>query len=647
MIKAEDIENNQEDISCACEDIQLPGPLPDKSFYTIYKSYLPAVFSFSLLALGILTDYFELSLFPYLRLGIYITAYLSVGLGVLKKAIRGLFRGYIFNEFFLMSIATLGAFYIGQYPEGVAVMLFYYVGELFQDSAVNKAKRSIQALLDVQANKVTILADGKQVVLSPETVNPGEHIFVKPGEKVGLDGTLISDNGSFNTSALTGESVPSDMLRGDTVLAGMINMNSPCEIKVTKRYKETRLSKILVMVQDAVQRKAKTQRFISRIAEIYTPIVVFLALGITILPMFFLENYVFNDFLYRGLIFLVISCPCALVISVPIGYFGGIGAASRHGILFKGSNYLDLMTNLDVVVFDKTGTLTNGVFEVKEVVSSNYDTDEFTRLVATVETVSSHPIANAIAAFVEDKSSVQDAEEFPGLGVKGVVDGMMVLAGKGLLLDQFDITYPKDIIHKDETVVLVAVDQMFAGYVVVGDTLKTDAIQAVEEIHRVGIKDVTMLSGDKKVVVDTIAAAVGIDHAIGDMMPENKMEYVEALMKEGKHVAFVGDGINDAPVITAATVGIGMGGLGSDAAIDTADVVIQTDQPSKIATAIKIASATRSIVWQNIGFAFGVKLIVMILGAGGIATLWEAVFADVGVALLAILNAMRIQRKKF
>ncbi len=638
--------NESKQDSCSSEDV-VPPPIVKKPFKERIKEYVPAFFSFLLLATGLAVDYFEISFFPYFRLGIYAAAYLFVGLGVLKKAIKGLLKGSVFNEFFLMSLATLGAFYIGQYPEGVAVMLFYYVGELFQDSAVNKAKRSIKSLLDVQSNNVTVLDNGQQIATTPDTVDVGQRIFVKPGEKVALDGVLISEYGSYNASALTGESVPIDITKNEPVLAGMINLNSPTEIEVTRRYEDTRLSKILVLVQDAVKRKAKTQRFISKAAAVYTPIVVFLALGIVLLPMLFVENYVFNEYLYRGLIFLVVSCPCALVISIPVGYFGGIGAASHHGILFKGSNYLDLLTTIDTVVVDKTGTLTKGVFEVKKIFSEEIDEDEFTGLAAAVESISTHPVAKAISALDNKKYSVQETEEFPGLGVKGVVNGKTILVGKPLLFDQNGISYSHEIDQMHETVVLVAINQEYAGYITIADTLKNDAIQAVQNIYNTGIRDVIMLSGDKQAVVEAIASDVGISNAFGDMMPEQKMEFVESLIKEGKKVAFVGDGINDAPVITAATVGIGMGGLGSDAVIETADVVIQTDQPSKIATAIQIAKATRAIVWQNIGFAFGVKLLVMILGAGGIATLWEAVFADVGVALLAILNAMRIQRKKF
>jgi Cd2+/Zn2+-exporting ATPase len=637
-------------MSKSCCNEALNNEQEENSWFSKYREYFPAVFSFILLLTGIILEQVQPEVFKQeLQLLVYGIAYYAVGQPVVWKALKKLFTADLFNEFFLMSLATIGAFAIGEYAEGVAVMLFYTVGELFQEAAVNRAKRSIESLLKLQVEEVTVLNNGSTVVKHPKEVEIGQVIQVKSGEKVALDGELLTAHASFNTAALTGESVPDDKKEGDTVLAGMVNLNKLAEIKVTSTYEDTKLSKILKLVQDATGRKAKTQRFITRFAKVYTPIVVFLSVALTFLPYFFVENYVFNDWLYRALVFLVISCPCALVVSIPLGYFGGIGAASKNGILFKGSNYLDQVTQVDTVVMDKTGTLTKGIFEVQKVISPEFEEKNFLKIVAALEANSTHPIAQAIVQFVGEaykEVSVSEVEEISGHGLKGKINNDEVLAGNGKLLDKFNVSFDKQLNNLTDTTVLVAVNGKYAGHITIADTLKDDAEKAIKTLHQAGIKEVIMLSGDKQAVVDKIAGQLGLDKAYGGLLPEDKVKEVERLKSEGRLVAFVGDGVNDAPVITIADVGMAMGGLGSDAAIETADVVIQTDHPSKIATAIKIGKATKRIVWQNIGLAFGVKLIVLALGAGGVATMWEAVFADVGVALLAIFNAIRIQKMR-
>ncbi|OJX52139.1 MAG: cadmium-translocating P-type ATPase [Flavobacterium sp. 38-13] len=613
-----------------------------------WKAYLPVIGSFLLLILGIGFEQSEMGFFKYpVDLIWYIVAYLLVGLKVNYQALKEIRNGNVFSEFFLMSIATIGAFFIGEYSEGVAVMLFYAVGELFQDAAVQRAQRSIKALLDIRPDTVTVIRNGEPVVVNPSEVTIGEIIQMKPGEKVALDGELISETASFNTAALTGESKPDTKIKGEAVLAGMINLQTLIDVKVTALFRDSKLSRILEMVQEATARKSKTQLFISRFAKIYTPIVVFLAIAIVSLPYLFVENYVFSDWLYRGLVFLVISCPCALVISIPLGYFGGIGLASRNGILFKGSNYLDVMTKTDVVVMDKTGTLTKGIFEVQEVVSV-IDQKELLLLTAALESKSTHPIANAIVRYSGGSyknAAVSEVEEIAGHGLEGIVEGKKVLAGNLKLLKKYNVTYDKAIEARVETIVVVAIDEVYAGYFVIADELKEDAKEAISSLHALNVQTV-MLSGDKQSIVDKVAKELGIDTAFGNLLPENKVEKVQELKNQGKTIVFVGDGVNDAPVVALADAGMAMGGLGSDATIETADVVIQNDQPGKIPASIKIGKVTRRIVMQNISLAFGVKVFVLILGAGGLATLWEAVFADVGVALLAILNAVRIQRMK-
>lgn len=617
----------------------------------IDNEWLMAGISFVLLAMGLFLDFF---LKPEwfsdsIRLTWYAVAYGPVGIPVIMKGIKLAFRGELFTEFFLMGIATIGAFYIGEYPEGVAVMLFYALGELFQGAAVNRAIRSIKALLDVRPNTASVLRNGSYVTVDPTDVKVDEIIQIKAGERVPLDGVMLSEGSSFNTAALTGESKPSTIDKGETVLAGMINEDKVAQLSVTKLFNDSSLARILTLVQNAQGRKAKTELFIRRFARVYTPIVVYLAIGLTVLPYFFVDNYVFNEWLYRALIFLVISCPCALVVAIPLGYFGGIGAGSRNGILFKGSSYLDRMTRVDTVVMDKTGTLTKGVFRVQTVVNAGLDEKAWIPLAAAVEAQSTHPIAKAVVDYAKNdqKLTVQSLEEIKGHGLKGIVNGKEVLAGNLKLMRKFNIDVPDEVTRIVETIVLVAVDGKLAGYLTISDEIKEDAKMAIQRMHALNIKTV-MLSGDKQAVVDSVAQTLNIDQAFGDLLPEDKVEKVEEIKRGKKEaLAFVGDGINDAPVLAISDVGIAMGGLGSDAAIETADVVIQTDQPSKIVTAIHIGKATNAIVWQNIALAFGVKIIVLALGAWGVASMWEAVFADVGVALLAILNAVRIQRMRF
>lgn len=584
----------------------------------------------------------------WVRLIWFVLAYIPVAYPVWIEAIELMGKRDFFNEFSLMGIATLGAFVIKEYPEGVAVMLFYTIGELFQNAAVTKAKGNIKALLDVRPKSAYVLRNNTFIEVQPEEVQIGEIIRVKVGEKAPLDGVLNSEKGSFNTSALTGESKPSFIRKDENVLAGMLNLEQVIELKTTKKFEDSSIAKILQMVQEASSRKAKTELFIRKFAKIYTPIVFFLAVAVTFLPALFVEDYTFKEFLYRGLIFLVVSCPCALVISVPLGYFGGIGAASRNGILFKGSNFLEMMSKVTTVVMDKTGTITKGVFNVQDVRAETLAEDEFLSFVSAIETQSTHPIAKAIVAFYPSNKVAENVKEIAGKGLQGKVDGKEILVGNGKLLQHFSIVYPDTINTIIESSVIVAIDGQYAGYIIVADELKDDAYQTISNLKSLGVNDTVMLSGDKDAITQKIAKEIEVTQAFGGLLPEGKVEKMQALKKNSnKVIAFVGDGINDAPVLALSDVGLAMGGLGSDAAIETADVIIQTDQPHKIATAIQIGRATRKIVIQNITFALVVKIIVLILGAGGLSNMWEAVFADVGVALLAILNAVRIQRMDF
>jgi Cd2+/Zn2+-exporting ATPase len=619
---------------------------------TTLRMFLSPVISLILLLIAIGFDNFiKPDWFNgWIRIAWYIVAYIPVGLPVMKEAYESIIKREIFSEFLLMCIATIGAFAIGEYPEGVAVMLFYSVGEVFQTLAVKRAKANIKTLLDQRPDEVTILEEGQPKTVKAEAVNIGSIIQLKSGEKLGLDGELISESASFNTAALTGESKPDTKAKGETVLAGMINLNTVAQIKVNAAYKDSKLSRILEMVQDATAQKAPTELFIRKFAKIYTPIVVFLAVAICLLPYFFVDSYVFRDWLYRALVFLVISCPCALVISIPLGYFGGIGAASKNGILFKGSNFLDVIANIKNVVMDKTGTMTEGVFKVQEVnINEGFDKDEILQMVNALEGQSTHPVATAIRQHVGEinkEIKLNDVEEIAGHGLKAIVNNKQLLVGNFKLMDEFNIKYDIDPASIVYTLIAIAYENKFVGYLTIADSIKEDAQDAVNKLHSMNVKT-TMLSGDKGSVVKFVAEQLGIDNAFGDLLPEDKVNKVKEIKDKKETVAFVGDGVNDAPVVALSNVGIAMGGLGSDATIETADVVIQDDKPGKIAMAINIGKKTRKIVWQNIFLAFAVKAVVLILGAGGLATMWEAVFADVGVALLAILNAVRIQRMKF
>ncbi len=623
----------------------------------IFQEYWKAGLSFILLISGIIMNALDFAFFhkEYVALAWYIVAYLPVGLPVLKEAWEGMKEKDYFSEFTLMVVATIGAFYIGEYPEGVAVMLFYTIGELFQGKAVDKAKRNIGALLDARPEKALVLRDNNLIIENPKNVKVGEIIEVKSGERVPLDGVMLNGVAAFNTAALTGESVPRNIREGEEVLAGMIVTDKVIRIKVTRTFDKSALARILELVQNASERKAPAELFIRKFARIYTPIVIGLAVLIVILPFVysFIDTqfaFVFNDWLYRALVFLVISCPCALVVSIPLGYFGGIGAASRLGILFKGGNYLDAITKINTVVFDKTGTLTQGTFEVKECKSaSGIKEKELIKLVASVESNSTHPIAKAIVNYAKLQNvellPVTGRREFAGFGLEAMINGTPVWVGNCRLLSKFNIEYPAELLQITDTMVVCAIGTDYAGYLLLADTLKEDAKKAIDDLKMLHIKNIQILSGDKQSIVTNFAEKLGISKAYGDLLPEGKVKHLEELRQdEANRIAFVGDGMNDAPVLALSHVGIAMGGLGSDAAIETADVVVQTDQPSKVAEAIKVGKLTRKIIWQNVSLAFGVKLLVLILGAGGIATLWEAVFADVGVALLAIMNAVRIQK---
>jgi len=624
---------------------------------SIFAEYWKVGLSFILLISGIIMNALELPFFRegYFSLIWYIVAYLPVGLPVMKEAWESMKDKDYFSEFTLMFVATLGAFYIGEYPEGVAVMLFYSVGELFQEKAVDKAKRNIGALLDVRPEEAAVVRDERVVIENPQNVKVGETIEIKTGGRVPLDGMMLNEVAAFNTAALTGESVPRSIRMGEEVLAGMIVTDKVIRIKVIRPFDKSALARILELVQNASERKAPAELFIRKFARVYTPIVIGLAVLIVLLPFIYSLItpqflFTFNDWLYRALVFLVISCPCALVVSIPLGYFGGIGAASRLGILFKGGNYLDAVTKINTVVFDKTGTLTKGTFEVQSCnCESGVSEEELIRMIASVESSSTHPIAKAVVNYAGRRdielSSVTDSKEYAGLGLEAAVNGIQVLAGNGRLLSKFQIEYPPELLSITDTIVVCAIGNKYAGYLLLSDSLKEDARIAIQNLKALGIQNIQILSGDKQSIVSNFAEKLGISEAYGDLLPDGKVKHLEELRQHTENqVAFVGDGMNDAPVLALSNVGIAMGGLGSDAAIETADVVIQTDQPSKVAEAIKVGKLTRRIVWQNISLAFGVKLLVLILGAGGLATLWEAVFADVGVALIAIMNAVRIQK---
>lgn len=617
------------------------------------KRYTTEILSFVLLVTGIALHACKIPVFqhPTIQLFYFLIAFLPVGFPVLKEAWECIREREMFNEFTLMGLASIGAFYIGEYPEGVAVMLFYSVGEKLQEGAVGRARAHIRSLLDVRPEKARVVRDGQMSDEAPEDILPGDVVEVRPGERVPLDGILLTPHAAFDTAALTGESMPRLIDRDDEVLAGMIATDTVARLRVTRPVSESALARILALVEDAAERKAPAELFIRRLARTYTPIVTSLALLVVFLPYIyslFAEgfDYRFSDWLYRGLVFLVISCPCALVVSIPLSYFGGIGAASRQGILFKGGNYLDAITRIDTVVFDKTGTLTRGNFEVSEIHSTTLPEEALLALLASMEQHSNHPVAQAVVRTAVARGlSMQTfalEEELSGLGVRTTTaDGRTYLAGNNRLLQKENITYPTTIDCIEETVILCAIDGHYEGYLVLSDTMKDDSAEAIHALQALKIDNIQMLSGDKQGIVSKLAERLGIRQAYGDLMPEDKVAHLKELKAQSRHTAFVGDGLNDAPVLALSDVGIAMGGLGSDAAIETADIVIQTDQPGKVATAIRLGRRTRQIVWQNITFALGIKVIILLLGTLGLANLWAAVFADVGVAMLAIGNAMR------
>ena len=617
------------------------------------------ILSFLLLVGGVILRYLQLPfwMIPGVEVLWFLLAFLPVGFPVMVEVWKSIRQKDIFNEFSLMLLATIGAFCIGEYPEGVAVMLFYSVGERVQHRAVDRARRNIRRLLDVRPEKALVLRQGKEQSVFPGEVEVGEMIMVKPGERIPLDGLLQEEYALFDTSALTGESLPRTINRGEEVLAGMIVSGQAIRLKVTKPYEQSALARILALVQDASERKAPAELFIRRFARIYTPVVFLLALSIMLLPALVAAfhpgfDYFFKDWAYRGLVFLVISCPCALVISVPLGYFGGIGAASRKGILFKGGNYLDAITHVNTVVFDKTGTLTTGHFQVSSMEADTVSSQRLLSILLTLEEKSTHPVAQAVTRYALQEGAgrigVTHLQEYPGYGLEGVIEGKNVLVGNIRLLTGRGITVPAGISERVATVVVCAIAGKYAGHLLLSDTLKADAVEAIGRLKQLHIDNIQLLSGDKKEIVAIFAKTLGIRHARGGLLPEDKAAYLEKLNAEaGVSAAFVGDGMNDAPVLALSDVGIAMGGLGADAAIESADVVIQTDQPSKVATAISIGRATRRIVKQNIAGAIGVKSLILIAGACGFVTLWAAVFADVGVALLAVLNSVRILSKKF
>ena len=606
----------------------------------------------SALALLIIGIIFEEKLhntpFEIAEYAVYITAYLIVGWKVIASAVKNIIRGQFFDEQFLMAIATLGAFAIHQMSEAVAVMLFYVTGELFQDIAVGRSRKSIKSLLEIKPDYANLKSGVEVIKVSPEEVKVGDIIVVKAGEKVPLDGTILDGTSFVDTAALTGESVPRKVNVKDEVMAGMINQSGLLTIKVNKLFGESSVSRILELVENATSQKAETEKFITTFARYYTPIVVIGALLLAIVPPLLFSGQTFGDWIYRALVVLVISCPCALVISIPLGYFGGVGLASRKGILVKGSNFLDALMQVTTVVFDKTGTLTKGEFKVSEVVTSNgFSKEEILEYAAYAETHSNHPVAQSITEAYQAKidiTKITQTEEISGHGIKAVVDGKTILAGNDKMLHKENIEH--SVCQVDGTVVHVTIDRVYAGYIIISDSLKDDAIEAIENLKAKKIQTV-MLTGDNQYAAQAFAKRLGIDRFYSELLPEDKVKHIEQLIAESKggKVAFVGDGINDAPVIARADVGIAMGALGSDAAIETADVVLMTDSPSKVALAIDVAKITRNIVWQNIYFAMGIKLAFIVLGVFGIATMWEAVFGDMGVALIAIFNALRILKK--
>lgn len=600
-------------------------------------------------AAGIVLTYFFPDVNGYITLGVLVLAYIILGADVVMRALKNILKGRVFDENFLMTISTVGAFAIGEYPEAVAVMLFYQIGELFQDMAVRRSRKSISSLMDIRPDSANVKRDGALIAVAPQEVAVGEIIVVKPGEKIPLDGVVIDGESMLDTRALTGESVPRSIKKGDTALSGCINQSGAVTIEVTKEYGESTVSKIIDLVENAASRKAPTENFITKFARYYTPAVVILAALLAVVPPL-LFGGVWAEWINRSFVFLVISCPCALVISVPLTFFGGIGSASRKGVLVKGSNYLEALNSLETVVFDKTGTLTKGVFRVSDINTDNdFTGGQVLQLAAAAESMSNHPIARSIAEeYGEeiDESKITDYSEISGHGISAVYDGSRVLVGNDKLMKRFGINFKK--CEKAGTVVYVACDGKFAGSILISDEIKSDSRKAISQLKAMGVKNTVMLTGDNEEIAKAVSGELGLDEYHSQLLPDQKVEILERLDKsksKGGKLAFVGDGVNDAPVLARADIGIAMGGLGSDAAIEAADVVLMTDEPSKLVDAVKTAKATRRIVKQNIVFALAVKAAFLVLGAFGIAGMWEAVFGDVGVMLLAVLNAMRILKK--
>lgn len=581
----------------------------------------------------------------WLQIALFIISYIIVGGDVVKRAVKNIFKGQVFDENFLMSIATIGAFFIGEYPEGVAVMLFYQVGELFQSYAVGKSRKSIASLMDIRPDYANVKKGDELVKVDPDEVQIGDIIVIKAGEKIPLDGKVIEGSSMIDTSALTGESVPREVEVGSDILSGCININGVITAEVTKEFGESTVSKILDLVENASSKKSNSEQFITKFARYYTPVVVIIAVFLAIIPPLVIDGATFSDWIYRALAFLVVSCPCALVISIPLSFFGGIGGASKKGVLVKGSNYLEALAETEIVVFDKTGTLTKGVFNVQEIHPEGVSKEELLELTAHAESYSNHPISLSLKRAYSkeiDNGRISDVEEISGHGVIATVDGKKVMAGNIKLMKMMDIPYLKGKLIG--TIVHVAVNNKYIGYIVIADEVKEDSAQAIKELKAANIKQTVMLTGDNKSIGSKVAKELGLDKVYAELLSADKVEKLEELFsqksKKGK-LAFVGDGINDAPVLARADIGIAMGGLGSDAAIEAADVVIMTDEPSKIATAMKISKKTLKIAHQNIVFAIGIKIIVLILSAFGIATMWAAIFADVGVTIIAVLNAFR------
>lgn len=581
----------------------------------------------------------------WLQIALFIISYIIVGGDVVKRAVKNIFKGQVFDESFLMSIATIGAFFIGEYPEGVAVMLFYQVGELFQSYAVGKSRKSIASLMDIRPDYANVKKGDELVKVDPDEVQIGDIIVIKAGEKIPLDGKVIEGSSMIDTSALTGESVPREVEVGSDILSGCININGVITVEVTKEFGESTVSKILDLVENASSKKSNSEQFITKFARYYTPVVVIIAVFLAIIPPLVIDGATFSDWIYRALAFLVVSCPCALVISIPLSFFGGIGGASKKGVLVKGSNYLEALAETEIVVFDKTGTLTKGVFNVQEIHPEGVSKEELLELTAHAESYSNHPISLSLKRAYSkeiDNGRISDVEEISGHGVIATVDGKKVMAGNIKLMKMMDIPYFKG--ELIGTIVHVAVNNKYIGYIVIADEVKEDSAQAIKELKAANIKQTVMLTGDNKSIGSKVAKELGLDKVYAELLPADKVEKLEELFsqksKKGK-LAFVGDGINDAPVLARADIGIAMGGLGSDAAIEAADVVIMTDEPSKIATAMKISKKTLKIAHQNIVFAIGIKIIVLILSAFGITTMWAAIFADVGVTIIAVLNAFR------